>query len=259
MGQARQRKKNKSSINKVRPHRKPVRKVPVDAALAARWNHKETLSQNYRRLGLTARLKAPSGGVEKKVSDAAQTSGRKPGDTLAITPSTVTRPTALAPSEVGVERDSKGAIVRIIRDSTATQPKTNNPLNDPLNELSSDEEELKDSGSAPPRQEPNGSRAGEGGDLIQELEAAARRGEGPRRRKRLSEREVEWIVDLVDVYGNDYHKMFWDRKRNPLQLTVNDIRRRVERWKKEREEEEARGGEDTRIIREENISAGASP
>ncbi len=216
-------------------------------------NNKETLSQNYRRLGLTARLKAPSGGVEKQNVEDDPIRGKKLVDALAITPSAVARPSTLAPSEVRVERDAKGAIVRIIRDSDSTAPstKSKNPLNDPLNELSS-EEELGDISSAP-RQESNGLQT-EGGDLIQELEAVARRGEGPRQRKRLSQREADWVADLVDTYGDDYDKMFWDRKRNPLQLTVNDIRRRVERWRRETQNEKARE-ESTRTTQGQALSA----
>ena len=107
---------------------------------------KQTMTQNYRRLGLVSRLRAPTGGVEpddRKKSPAGAaaaapkpTRTTKPTDPFAIAPATNS-----VVSEARVERDATGRIVRILDGSSSSTRSRLNPLNDPLNALESDSEE----------------------------------------------------------------------------------------------------------------------
>lgn len=126
-------------------------------------------------------------------------------------------------AEVEVERDPEtGNILRILNDPSQAR---DNPLNDPLNELDDEEGE-----------EWNGfamvSGQGESDNpVIRQLEEAARNGvrKAPRTQ---SKREEEWIERLVEKYGDDYSRMVWDRKLNPMQQSEGDLKRRVKKWKK---------------------------
>jgi nucleolar protein 16 len=71
-------------------------------------------------------------------------------------------------------------------------------------------------------------------DVVRQLEEQAKRGVAKALRTQ-SAREQEWIERLVSKYGDDYRKMFWDRKLNPMQQSEGDIRKRVLRWKLMRE------------------------
>lgn len=66
----RRRKLAKSGANlKVRRHARNKRNKPIDfgnSIIAENWNPKETVQQNYRRLGLSAGLADATGGVEDK-------------------------------------------------------------------------------------------------------------------------------------------------------------------------------------------------
>jgi nucleolar protein 16 len=66
--------------------------------------------------------------------------------------------------------------------------------------------------------------------VIQQLEEAARNGarKAPRTQ---SQREAEWLENLVAKYGEDYGRMARDRKLNPMQQTESDIKKRVKKWK----------------------------
>lgn len=193
-------------------------------------------------MGLTARLRGATGGVEKKLSDASLpgdgpasgTGGRASNrDSLKIV-SSGSRKAGFAPDEVEVERDAKGAITRIIQPEeapSALKRKRRNPLNDPLNELS-ESEPSEDEGA---RREAAASIAANGEvvddrGIVPQLEAIARR-IPVKVIKKPTAAEQEWIERLVAKHGDDYRKMFWDRRLNPLQRTENDIRRRVERWR----------------------------
>ena len=66
--------------------------------------------------------------------------------------------------------------------------------------------------------------------VIRELEEAARNGARKAPRKQ-SQREEEWVVRLVEKYGEDYGKMSRDKKLNPMQQTEADIRKRVKKWR----------------------------
>jgi nucleolar protein 16 len=189
-------------------------------------NQKETLSQNYRRLGLTARLNHATGGTEKTIKllglddpnvdpsvdstiDKLNIVGHAPIETVGV-------------DDAIVERDPEtGAILRVINDPFALD---NNPLNDPINELVEEDTEQWSSFAMVP--------AGKADNpVIAALEDAARNGVKKAPRKQ-SEREEEWIEKLVEKYGEDYGKMTRDRRLNPFQQSEGDIRRRAKKWQK---------------------------
>lgn len=179
---------------------------------------KQTLSQNYKRLGLTARLNHISGGTEKTAASfKAAADSKMKTDRFAISGASA------AVSEIGVETDPRtGAVLRVV-DDTQKKP---NPLGDPLNDLEdSDPEEWEGFDNIPT------AKTGTETETVAKLEDLASKGErkAPRRQ---STREKEWIERLVEKYGDDYGKMFRDVKLNPMQQSEGDIKRRVLRWKK---------------------------
>ena len=172
-----------------------------------------TLSQNYHRLGLTSKLNSRAGGTERLAADlqVKKTTGAKPLDPLSVSSRLST---TVIPTETQVERDPKtGAIIRVIHPFL---DKNENPLNDPLNEIS------KEGDAAMMKLSTNG--------IIRRLEEQASV-EVKQRPRKQSKREAEWISDLVQNYGDDYLGMVKDRKLNPYQQTEGDLRRRVKRWK----------------------------
>lgn len=138
------------------------------------------------------------------------------------------RRTTSVVEEVPVERDERGAIVRVIRSGDEEEKRKRNPLGDPLNDLE-DEYEEGEMQTRRRRKEVTMDRG-----VIPELERLAERPSAPVVRKQ-SLREEEWIRALVERYGDDYRMMFWDRRLNPMQQSEGDIKRRVLRWKRGRE------------------------
>ena len=230
---------------------------------------KQTTTQNYRRLGLVARLRAPTGGVEpdrKKATAAAASAAQapapastKPTDPFAIAPATNN-----VVSEVRVERDATGRIVRILDPSSSSSRKKSsssssrpNPLNDPLRALDSDsdsdaaegqeEEDENDDGEewggidADPRQQTTT-------EVVRQLEAEASR-PVERRPRTQSRREREWLAALVEkhcagagasagsedgiINAHSLRAMARDRALNPMQQTEADLARRLRKWQAE--------------------------
>lgn len=219
MGRELQKKKKRSSIPKIKLKPKSKRVNPLgNPIIAANWNQSETLTQNYRRLGLTSRLNTATGGIEKPhpSSSANVSKTSNTADKLSISNAI---PKRITPTEAKVERDPEtGKILRVVHTGRRA-----NPLNDPLN---SDSEEKEFEGF-----EDDGRRnEGEGNEIIKQLEAQARQGKEKTERKQ-SEREKEWCQRLVEKWGEDYMGMVRDRKLNPMQQTEADIRRRVGRWR----------------------------
>lgn len=217
MGRELQKKKKRSSIPKIKHKPKSKRINPLgNAIIAANWNQKETLTQNYRRLGLASRLNAATGGIERL----------RPGDSLTPTEARLAINNVvakeIAPKEARVERDESGKIIRVIHDDSAESRQARNPLNDPLNDIE-DKEEFQGFDDVP---------SGEKNEIVQQLEEMASRVAEKKPRKQ-STREQEWIERLVNKHGDNYAKMARDMKLNPMQQTEADIRRRVTKWKNE--------------------------
>ncbi|KAI0897877.1 ribosome biogenesis protein Nop16 [Annulohypoxylon nitens] len=217
MGRDLQKRKRRSSRNAIRqPSSTKSKRLlnPLGNDIVARnWNKKETASQNYRRLGLVSRLKAPTGGVEPS----AKSKSTKPVDPFAIA-----QPTTAVVTEVRVERDENGRIVRVLDGKGK-----DNPLNDPLNDLDSDDD-MDDEEAA---EEWEGiDEVEDGTGIFPELESQANR---PVTKKVTTQtkREVEWLQRLIGKYGDDTKAMARDRKLNPMQQTAADISRRIKKMK----------------------------
>lgn len=221
MGRELQKKKNRSSNPKVKQKPKSKRINPLgNAIVAANWNSKETLVQNYKRLGLASRLNAPTGGTEHLTATSVSVPSTSTASTLAIT---TARPTVVKPTLAKVERDASGKIVKV----THSLQKAPNPLNDPLNELDSDEE--RDDGDVD-MEEFNGFEGEEEQNaIVKQLEEQASRVAEKKPRKQ-SAREKEWCASLVAKYGDNYMAMVRDRKLNPMQQTMPDIKRRIAKY-----------------------------
>ncbi|KAH6715377.1 ribosome biogenesis protein Nop16 [Leptodontidium sp. 2 PMI_412] len=225
MGRELQKKKKRSSIPKIKMKPKSKRVNPLgNPIIAANWNQDETLTQNYRRLGLTSRLNSATGGIEKlRAGDVSKTSTTSK---LAISNAI---PKQFAPVSARVERDPEtGKILRVIHDEE------DNPLNDPLNVVEAmDFEGAEDDGEVFEgfESEVAGKKQKkQKNDIVRKLEEQASMVPEKRERSQ-SEREKEWIERLVGKWGEDFEKMARDRKLNPMQQTPADIRRRVGKWK----------------------------
>ncbi|KAK3299409.1 ribosome biogenesis protein Nop16 [Chaetomium fimeti] len=234
MGRELQKRKRRSSRAKVTmPNRRKKALNPLGNDIIAKaWNKKETLSQNYTRFGLVAKLGKATGGTTS---------------TNRSTLTTATDPLAaqaadrahglLTVGEVRVERDAEGRITRVVRDS--------NPLGDPLNALDSDSDEdeggdaemqlQREQAQAEARYEEwGGFGAGDGkeeGERPEVLRALEREANRPTEKavRHQSGREMEWLRRLADKHGEDTAAMARDVKLNPMQQTAADIRRRLKK------------------------------
>ena len=182
-------------------------------------DRKQTLSQNYARLGLSSKLVAPSGGTEKHGSSRASTVHE--ADSLAI-PTSQLKPGKIATQEIQVERDpTSGKILRVIRPSGSEDEDMAdaNPLNDALNDI-----------EAHPLPEVKAATSVVEALEREAAEEASRLAQKKQPRKQ-SQREEEWIAKLVEKYGDDTAKMARDKKLNPMQQTAGDLKRRIKKWK----------------------------
>ncbi|KAI1867879.1 uncharacterized protein JN550_006686 [Neoarthrinium moseri] len=227
MGRELQKRKRRSSRPTVRQpssRRNKLRNPRGNDIVARNWDKNETTTQNYRRLGLVQRLKAPTGGAAPDLQAIKNKTGagaKKPADAFAIDPAGAVG----VISEVKVERDADGKIVRVLSGGKGKP----NPLNDPLNDLDTDseaEEEFADDG------ETWGGLEDTRTEVVKQLEAEANR---PREKKvrTLSQREQEWLESLVARHGDDARAMARDRKLNPMQQTEADITRRLRKLRGE--------------------------
>ncbi|KAK9453284.1 ribosome biogenesis protein Nop16 [Dipodascopsis uninucleata] len=205
MVSVRRRRKEKTSLprqtRKLKSKQKKVR-IKSNAIIASNWDEKLTLSQNYKKLGLTAKLSRPSGGVEKEILPVSALNGKS---STVISKHLTLASDAVAPSAAVTE-------ARIIRDE-----QTNEVIRiEQIIRTEFDEIEV-----------PKASEAVT--DVVKQLEEFASRGE--RTTPRIaSEREKEWIKALIERHGDDYEAMFRDRKLNIWQQSVGDIRKRVKKF-----------------------------
>ncbi|KAJ5239902.1 hypothetical protein N7468_004521 [Penicillium chermesinum] len=218
MGKILQKRKNRSGRPKARTKNNRLksgnRKINVlgNAIIAENWDKSLTLTQNYQRLGLLHKLNAPAAGGRERllINGSAKAAAQ------------------LDVTETKVERDPEtGKILRVIRDDdeievAGRKRRAANPLNDPLNDLEE-------------KSVPLSTYKGPGSAVVKQLESQAdKEGVATKAKKprHQSTRESEWAERLVAKYGDDFTAMARDRKLNPMQQSVGDLRRRINKWKK---------------------------
>ncbi|KAI5461464.1 ribosome biogenesis protein Nop16 [Mariannaea sp. PMI_226] len=218
MGRELQKKKRRSGRQPIRQSNrsKKITNPRGNNVIAKNWNKNETLSQNYRRLGLLARLKAPTGGTEKRLASAGLTTTR----TSANDPFAIASIENAVVSEARVERDADGKIIRIIG-----QPRAN-PLNDPLNDLDADEDEEDEEKGNAGKDEWAGIDDTETTDVVKSLIEQSLMPEIKKPRHQ-SDREKEWLERLIAKHGDNTLAMAKDKKLNPMQQTAADIAKRI--------------------------------
>lgn len=142
-------------------------------------------------------------------------------DPLNIARATEKRKMDVEVGDVKVVRDEEGRIVNVLREGKGEGVRWGEPLND-----------NEEDGSG------EGDEEGEryAGGIIPQLEEASRLEKKPRPRKQ-SQREGEWIAQLVEKWGDDVVGMARDRRLNPMQQSQGDLRRRVREWRKSRRAE----------------------
>ncbi|KAM0250491.1 hypothetical protein ACHAQJ_008614 [Trichoderma viride] len=227
MGRELQKKKRRSGRAVIRQPNttKKILNPRGNSVIAKNWDKKETLAQNYRRLGLLARLKTPTGGTEKKLATALSSSEDPSITALRASrsdPFAISSTEKAVLSEAKVERDSEGNIVRIISRKT-------NPLNDPLNDI----ESLSGEEDAYANAEEWGGINDDGvgtTDVVKSLIEEARNPAPPKIRYQ-SEGEREWLEKLVAKHGDDTRAMARDPRLNPMQQTASDIAKRLRKMK----------------------------
>ncbi|CCK71157.1 Nop16p KNAG_0G00990 [Huiozyma naganishii CBS 8797] len=231
MGSVRRRKLARSSIGKATRRTKDrQRKINIKSnpIIEAHWDHSLTLAQNYKKLGLRAKLQTPAGGqeadfskiikkepsIKKSVFDEDDESDEDHADQLKgseskeeIDESTFS-PENIPEGEARIERDSEGNVIRIIYGA-----KKAFNIDADVNEMKQkvDDESAKT-------------------EAVKELERFADRPLVVKKRV-MSKREDEWLEKLYKKHGSDYRKMFFD-KLNVYQQSQTDLKRRVLKWKK---------------------------
>lgn len=208
MVSVRKRKMARSSVKKNTRRTKDKQRAPKIAhhpVLRAKWDKNLTLKQNYEKLGLTSRLSKYNGGQESSVKTISEYRKEQEENEAAH----------VAPEDVAVETDPlkiPEGEARLIRD-----PETNEVVQVIYGTMKIKKEEGK------PKTE-----SGIVEELIEYEEQHAKK------KKPLTpkEEEADMLEALYEKYDDDYEKMKWDKKLNPLFLSVGQLKKKIAVWKK---------------------------
>lgn len=204
MTSVRKRKMKRSSVSRnTRRLKDKQRKVEIrsNPLIASKWDHSLTIQQNYKKLGLRAKLGNISGGIEKK-----------PETLTEIREKLKTRPNVSEVESTSDPDKIPEGEARLIRD-----PETNE-----VKEIIYGRMKIEHSENTEDRDN----------EVIRELEEQGRKYASIKLERKPSERENEWLKNLYEKYGDDYEKMKWDKKLNVFQQSAGDLRKRITKWKR---------------------------
>jgi len=210
MTSVRKRKMNRSSIRKSSRRVKDKQRninIHSNPIIAANWDKSLTLQQNYKRLGLRAKLGTSAGGQERKVETLTE---------IRIKRANNADDERISVEEIG-NTDDPSKIpegeARIIR---------NEETNEVIKVIYGTKKVSREDTTVEPQET----------TVIQQLEEYAQKHAQIKKERTASEREGDWLKSLYEKYGEDYDKMKWDKKLNVFQQSAGDLRRRITKWKK---------------------------
>lgn len=216
MVSVRKRKMARSSVKKnTRRTKDKQRDINVysNPIIAANWDKSLTLKQNYKRLGLRAKLGTSAGGDEKKVVSLSEIQAKRERNS---------KNNKEVPSIDEIENlDDPSQIpegeARLIRD-----PETNEVIKVIYGTMKVNQDDADED-------EENGA---ENPSVVKQLEEYAEQHSKIRKERHLSDRESDWLKRLYEKYGDDFDKMKWDKKLNVYQHTAGELKRKINKWKK---------------------------
>nr|CAG8475936.1 10380_t:CDS:2 [Entrophospora candida] len=189
MARPRQRRKIKNPSLKLsrKTSNKHFKKIVVhgDPIIASNWNKKETLRQNYKRIGLLTSLNRVAGGIEKLYPDNVEEEKDRGKIEYDDNNNKEELKKVLGPNVGIIERDDEGNIVNVIIGEDE------------------DENEVFDKKIQP---EPAKT------EIVKALEEEASK--VFKHEKYQSGGEIEFVKKLIERYGEDYDAMFKDIKLN---------------------------------------------
>lgn len=198
----------RSSVAKNTKRTKDAQRAPKIAhhpVLAAKWDKKLTLKQNYEKLGLTSRLGKYNGGQEntyKTVTELRREQEEK------------NKIEHVAPEDVAVETDPlkiPEGEARLIRD-----PETKEVVKVIYGTMKSGlVKEAKPDNS-----------------IINELAEYSEKTARKAKQLKPKEEEESFLEKLYEKYGDDYGKMKWDKKLNPFFFSESQLKKKMAVWKR---------------------------
>ena len=212
MVSVRKRKMARSSVKKnTRRTKDKQRNINVysNPIIAKNWDKSLTLQQNYKRLGLRAKLGHMAGGVEQKVETLTELRNKKKNKGSNNEPVTIDEiehtddPSKIPEGEARIIRDPEtNEVLKVIYGTMKVEDEEDN-----------DDEKMDNS-------------------VIKQLEEYAEQHSKVKKERHLSDSESDWLKSLYEKYGDDYEKMKWDKKLNIYQQSAGDLKRRINKWKK---------------------------
>lgn len=251
MVSVRKRKHSHAAVTKVTRRTKDKhRKIPVNsnALISKNWDSKLTLIQNYKKLGLTSKLKKAAGGKEKMIQpfyeDDDFLKKQKKLSNIDLNVENLENEIEIEMNnelndlivngmneDDEINNDKQEEIdekeipegeARIIRDKKTNQIIRVIHGTKKINDDDDKEEKMNEVKIKPSKNSTQ---------FIKELEEFASR---PiyRAERAQSIREASWLNSLYEKYNDDYNKMQWDKRLNIYQMTGNQIRLKMVKWKK---------------------------